>query len=122
MRAHDAGLSDASTTNALARATLLHITPRKWRLIRTFEALARLLLSPVSTLAPAKLSEPGPERILVIEYWNLGDLAILVPFLRNLRRSFPKAQVSLLINPNLSSFLKGQGIVDEFIPIRPPWA
>jgi len=58
----------------------------------------------------------------VIEYWKLGDLAILVPFLRNLRRCFPSARISLLANPDLASFLAGQGLVDEFIPVHVPWA
>ena len=57
-----------------------------------------------------------------MEYWNLGDLVILVPFLRSLRCSFPAAHIALLVNGNLQSFLHGQGLVDEFIPIRVPWA
>ena len=107
---------------AAARAHFLKMTPRKGRLVRMFESLARMVLpllpSPRSPLPP----HTQPDKILVVEYWNLGDLAILVPFLRNLRRSFPNARISLLVNASLVSFLEEQGIVDEFIPIRVPWA
>ena len=116
--------NDAPTTKTLeaaARANFLRMTTTKWRFIRVFENLARLLKPLIPPLPPANLPEP-PARILVVEYWNLGDLAILVPFLRNLRRAFPNAKISLLINAGLESLLDGQGIVDEFIPIRVPWA
>jgi ADP-heptose:LPS heptosyltransferase len=52
----------------------------------------------------------------------MGDLAILVPFLSQLRRAIPSAHISLLVNAGLVGFLEGQGLVDEFIPIRVPWA
>jgi len=75
---------------------------------------------------PAPQSAAGPhatpKRILVVEYWNLGDLAILVPFLHALRCVFPRAHISLLVKPGLVSFLDGQKLVDEFIPVSVPWA
>jgi ADP-heptose:LPS heptosyltransferase len=109
-------------TEAAARASLLRMTPRKWRLVRAFEALLRLLQPMLPSPRVAEDSTAQPASILVIEYWNLGDLAILVPFLTNLRRSFPMSRISLLVSENLVSFLDGQEIVDEFIPVRVPWA
>src|SRR5258708_5988095 len=114
--------NDAISAQAATRASIPPMTPLKWRFVRAFEAAVQLASSLLPSMSPMDGSNRRPDRILVIEYWNLGDLAILVPFLRNLRRSFPTARVSLLINPNLSSFLEGQGMVDEFIPIRVPWA
>ena len=105
-----------------AQAHFLKLTPRKRRLIRAFESLARMVLPLLPSPPSPNSATTQPGRILVIEYWNLGDLAILVPFLRNLRRSFPEARISLLVNASLVSFLDGQGLVDEFIPIRVPWA
>lgn len=121
MRLHDKNSNRAALREASLRTTLLQMTRRKWRFVRVFEALARLL-NPL--FPPLPLANPlkPPERILVTEYWNLGDLAILVPFLRNLRAAFPAARISLLINEGLESLLDGQGIVDEFIPARVPWA
>jgi len=122
MHLNDASMSGSRTFEAVARATLLRMTPLRWRLVRIFESLTQFLKPLIPPLRPFKNPKEQPASILVIEYWNLGDLAILVPFLKNLRRSFPTARVSLLISPNLSSFLEGQGIVDETIPIRVPWA
>jgi ADP-heptose:LPS heptosyltransferase len=113
---------DTDTAETAARASFLRMTPRKWRLIRTFEAIMRLLLPMLPSPPDAEKPNAESASILVIEYWNLGDLAILVPFLRNLRRSFPFSRISLLVNEGLVSFLEGQGIVDEFIPVHVPWA
>jgi ADP-heptose:LPS heptosyltransferase len=98
------------------------MTPRKWRLVCIFEGLVQFLKPLVPPLPP--MNNPGevPTSILVVEYWNLGDLAILVPFLRNLRQNFPRARISLLVQAGLESFLERQGIVDEFISVRVPWA
>jgi heptosyltransferase-2 len=98
------------------------MSPRKWRLVCGFEALVRFLKHLVPPLPPVESATQPPASILVVEYWNLGDLAILVPFLRNLRHSFPRARISLLVQAGLESFLEGQEIVDEFIPVRIPWA
>lgn len=119
---------DTSTTGgsrafeAMARAKLLRMTSLKWRLLRTFETLMRLLKPLMPPLRPFQNPKEPPGSILVIEYWNLGDLSILVPFLRNLRQSFPRAKISLLVNSNLTHVLDGQGLVDAFIPAHVPWA
>ena len=113
--------SVAITADAAGRLSLPPMTPLKWRLVRTFEALVRFL-KPL--MPPPPLEDPSktPNSILVVEYWNLGDLAIIVPFLRNLRGRFPRAHISLLVSVDLADFLEGQGLVDEFIPVRVPWA
>jgi ADP-heptose:LPS heptosyltransferase len=118
----DRGKATGNELEPAGRAILLKMTPRKWRLIRVLEAalkVVRLLLP-----APPKptTGKAPPKSILVMEYWNLGDLVILVPFLRNLRESFPNARVALLVKDSLQSFLQDQGLVDEFIPICVPWA
>lgn len=121
MQPHDNNSNGAARLEAAQRAGLLHMTRRKWRFVRVFEALARPLKPLFRPLPVAHSAEP-PARVLIVEYWNLGDLAILFPFLTNLRRAFPRAKISLLINEGLESLLDGQGIVDEFIPVRVPWA
>src|SRR5437016_11526797 len=113
MYAYDDSISGSRAIEAVARAHLLRMTPLKWRLARTFETLMRLLKPLTPPLPPFENPKEQPASILVIEYWNLGDLAILVPFLRNLRRSFPKAHIGLLVRPELARFLADQGLVDE---------
>lgn len=112
---------DAFANEAAARASFLKMSPRKWKLVRAAEGGIRLVLPLLpQPKKPGDAGEP-PSSILVMEFWNLGDLAILVPFLRNLRRSYPEARISLLVNAGLASFLEGQGLVDEFIAVRVPW-
>jgi len=108
--------------DAAARATLLKLTPRKWRMIGFFESALKLVLPLLPSPRSLNGADAVPKSILVVEYWNLGDLAILVPFLQNLRRAFPAAHIALLVNCALASLLDGQGLVDEFIPVRVPWA
>lgn len=122
MRQNDNGTSAASSREAEARASLLFMTPRKWRLVRVFEALVRFLKPLIPPLPPVDNPAEPPKSILVVEYWNLGDLAILVPFLRNLRQNLPRARISLLVSAGLADFLHGQRLVDEFISVRVPWA
>lgn len=123
MRDHDNNSNEVAIKEAAARANFLGMTARKWRLVRVFEALSRFLLSLVPS-PQRNVENEGvhPNTILVVEYWSLGDVALLVPFLRNLRQNFPGARISLLVNAALPSFLEGYGIVDEFIPVRVPWA
>jgi len=108
--------------DAAARATLLKVTPRKWRMIRLFENALKIILPLLPSPQSLNGADTVPKSILVVEYWNLGDLAILVPFLENLRRAFPAARIALLVNYALAGLLDGQGLVDEFIPVRVPWA
>ncbi len=119
---HETRTETTSTLEAAARANSFRMTATKWHLVRMFEAMARLVKPLIPPLPPLTNSAESPARILVVEFWNLGDLAMLVPFLSNLRRAFPSARISLLLNSAFEPLLHGQGLVDEFIPARAPWA
>jgi heptosyltransferase II len=108
-------------SNAAARAAFLRITPRKWRLINAFEIFLKFVIRFLPSPRRLDEAESAPRKILVVECWHLGDLAILVPFLKNLRVAAPHSYIALLVNEPLASFLDGQGLVDEFIPVRVPW-
>lgn len=54
-------------------------------------------------------------RILVIRYRFIGDTILTVPFLRNLRRSYPNAEIDVLIGPQSGEVLNGCPYVDNFI-------
>jgi len=122
MQRRDVDSIDAIVREAAARVSTLGMTPRKWSLVRAFETAAALFLRAVPSPEDIEGPQARPYTILVIEYWHLGDLAILVPFLRNLRRSFPQTRISVLVNADLASFLEDQRLADEFIPVRVPWA
>ncbi len=107
-----------------ARGGLVKIGPVKRLLILGLEIL---FFPPVRGLAilgrlASTKHQEEIRKILVLEYWNLGDIVILLPFLQNLRTSFPKARISLMVNPSVLPLLEGQELVDELIPVRVPWA
>jgi heptosyltransferase-2 len=55
------------------------------------------------------------ERILVMRYRFIGDTILTVPFLRNLRRTFPRARIDVLVGPQSGKVLVGCPYVDELI-------
>lgn len=86
---------------------------------------AEVALWPLSFFIAPKPREPArsrAERIVVFNPGALGDLILLIPFLRALRAHFPRAQVALLGKPGLGAFLVEQGAIDELIPVRTPWS
>lgn len=56
------------------------------------------------------------ERILVMRYRFIGDTILTVPFLRNLRRSYPDARIDVLVGPESGQVLEGCPYVNELIP------
>jgi lipopolysaccharide heptosyltransferase II len=105
---------------AAARACMVRYGKTQLRLSWLFEVLLRPFLF-LRSEKPLRLDEE-PERILVLEYWNLGDLVMLTPFLKNLRLHYPKAHIAIIASPRAVSMLEGQGLVDEIVPVKMPWA
>jgi ADP-heptose:LPS heptosyltransferase len=105
--------------DAAARACLTRFGSKRLLLSRLFEAA----LSPILGLvgAPSAQAKQEPRSILVLEYWYLGDLVMLTPFLKNLRLHYPKAYIAILTSPRVAPLLQGQGLVDEIIPVDVPW-
>jgi heptosyltransferase II len=114
------GAAVGFSTDAAARACLTRFGWKRLLLSRLFEGLFR----PLVLLGDSRRSEVegDPRTILVVEYWNLGDLAMLTPFLKNLRLHYPLARIALLANPRVAPLLEGQGLVDEVILVKVPWA
>lgn len=56
------------------------------------------------------------KNILVVNLGGIGDAVISIPFLRNLKRSFPRARVTALVSKRASEVLKGIPYIDEVIP------
>lgn len=48
-----------------------------------------------------------PERILLIKFWGLGNLVLLLPVFRALRRRYPKARIELLTLRRNRELLEG---------------
>jgi heptosyltransferase II len=62
-----------------------------------------------------------PKSILVVDLHLLGDLVMLVPLLRVIRRFHPHAHLGLVSGPWGREILANSGLVDEFIVLRAPW-
>jgi ADP-heptose:LPS heptosyltransferase len=60
---------------------------------------------------------PGP-RLLVLELWGLGDLALALPFLRT---AAAQAQVTLLAQPHAAPLLARFAPAVELVPLTAPW-
>jgi len=63
----------------------------------------------------------NPESILVVHVHLLGDIVMLIPFLRAIRRYYPKVYLGLVAGPWAQTILQESDLVDEFIPLRAPW-
>ena len=81
-----------------------------WRLVAFALRLRRL----GATTAP-------PQSILVVDLHLIGDIVMLIPLLRVIRRHHPDAHLGLIAGPWSGAILGGTGLVDEFIPLRAPW-
>jgi lipopolysaccharide heptosyltransferase II len=115
---------DPAAADKAALGTLVKMSARKRLLVRLFDSLAQPLVRAWDRIFPV---DPKPangeiDRILVMEYWNLGDIVMLTPFLTSLRIQFPKAHITLLTSPKAAPLLDHQGLVDQVRVVLTPWA
>jgi ADP-heptose:LPS heptosyltransferase len=115
---------DRQTANDAALGILVRMTPRKRKLINAIETFLRPLVRFVDRFrTPHRTStSDDPKKILVLEYWNIGDIAMELPFLQNLRLQYPGAHIAILTSPKCVPLLQDQGLVDEIIETKVPWA
>src|SRR5579862_3147313 len=57
----------------------------------------------------------APERILVIQKNNIGDLVLATPLLAELRRCFPRARIDVLVNSYNGAVVARNPAVDTVI-------
>ncbi len=55
------------------------------------------------------------DKILVVRYRFIGDTVLTVPFLRNLRRAYPDAQIDMLVGPVSGDVLLNCPYIDNFM-------
>lgn len=113
------------------------ILKKLWGRRRLSVQLLETFLRPLVLFSKVKaIPEIGEvERILVFEPGSLGDMVMLIPFLRSLRARFSSARLVLVcrastakgrsysfIDPaSIETLLLDQGFVDELIPVPVPW-
>ena len=59
--------------------------------------------------------KPAAKKILVIRYRFIGDTILTVPFLRNLRKAYPDAQIDVLVGPQSGEVLEGCPYINKLI-------
>lgn len=109
--------------DAAALGLLVKMSARKRRLIRVIDAIAQpivRLLTKLGYCPPRVATEV--RSILLLEYWNLGDIVMQSPFIQNVRANYPNARIVLLTSPKAAPLIEGQGLVNEVITVRVPWA
>lgn len=111
-------------TNAAALGALVKFGPKKRRMIRIIEFFLRPTVRFLDRFRTATAADPARDirEILVVELWNLGDIVMQSPFLINLRVQYPQARIILLTSPKIAPLIASQGLVDEIVEIRIPWA
>lgn len=72
-------------------------------------------------LRPHAAQPAAPKSILLVDLHLLGDVVMLIPLLRVVRRFHPDAHLSLVAGPWGREILASTGLVDEFITLRAPW-
>jgi lipopolysaccharide heptosyltransferase II len=109
--------------DASALGVLVKMSGLKRMLIRVIEAILRPLVVGLERLRGLPRNTGGEvDKILVMEYWNLGDIVMLTPFLRSLRIQYPSASITLLTSPKAAPLMEHQGLVDRVLTVRVPWA
>ena len=63
-----------------------------------------------------KASSEDPKNILVIATFRLGDLVFATPLLRAIRKQYPNANITVLVNKAFVDVLVGQEYVDTVLP------
>src|SRR5467141_2269753 len=112
----------STNTDQAAQAALVRMSARKLFLIRTVETIVRPFIVAFDRLRGPKSAVGRVNKILILEYWNLGDIVMLSPFLRSLRIQYPSASITLLTSPKAAPLLEHQGLVDRVTTVRVPWA
>jgi len=113
------------------------IFKKYWGKRRLAVRALEFFLRPLAWFSPPapKTSLDDVERILVFEPGSLGDMVMLLPFLKSLRMRFPAAHLALLSRAGASNgrgyasldyasvktLLLDRGLVDELIPVAVPW-
>lgn len=90
-------------------------------LLRVADFFGRLAAAPFRRVGRPTPAADAIRTILVIEPWNIGDVVLATPLLRELSRRYPKAKVSMLSKPYARELLEGTGLVDDVIPFDLPW-
>lgn len=59
--------------------------------------------------------------ILIFDFHLIGDIVLLIPLLKELRKSLPNSKITLVSGPWAFDILRGESLIDEYIYFSAPW-
>ena len=68
-----------------------------------------------------KIEKIKIKKILVLEYHRIGDIIIILPILRSIKKNYPNSQLILVCCKESYDLIKHFNIVDKLISIEIPW-
>src|SRR5688500_5243704 len=84
--------------------------------------LAGSVAQRVAHFTPARRHGPitRVDSAAVLLQWGIGDAVMTIPFLRAIKSAFD-CHITVLGKPWVGELFKGQHLVDEVLPLVPPW-
>ena len=68
-----------------------------------------------------RLKDIEVKTILVTEYHRIGDVLIIAPVLKSLKKKFPKAHLKLICNKEVGELASHLNLADEISTLNVPW-
>lgn len=81
--------------------------------------LARMIYKAEKGKYGSEVSHKTPQKILVIRTDAMGDMVCTTPFLRELRRNFPKSFITLVCAPGVYNLVELCPYIDEILTYKP---
>tara|TARA_B110000438_G_scaffold272584_1_gene291360 strand:- start:634 stop:1731 length:1098 start_codon:yes stop_codon:yes gene_type:complete len=61
------------------------------------------------------------KKILILEYHKIGDVIIILPILKSIRKEYPKSELILICCSESYDLISHFNVVDKIIPVKMPW-
>ena len=101
---------------------MLILSKKKRAFIFLVNLILRVVFSPYSFFRYVNRKKfCTPCKILVLELWGIGDIALVTPALIALRQRSPEAKIAILAKKHAMEILQHSSLVDEFIIYDFPW-
>lgn len=63
----------------------------------------------------------NPRKILLIRLDNIGDVILITPLIKNLKKLFPNAKIDVLVKNSTAPILKKNPYINKIFRLTPPW-
>lgn len=87
--------------------------PQKTKYLKLVDKVLKIFFH--TKKAKDKIAWGEINNILILDTHGIGDVIMLIPFLKTLKNNSPQASVDLLCMPYSKDILDDQGYIDQFI-------